>query len=113
MLGPSPNGVDGRMQDAPPASVGRDVRGRFGAGNPGGPGNPLAGRVSAMRRAFADAVTDDDLQKIARALVSKAANGDVPAAREVLNRLVGDVAAALLEDRLVRLEAALNAGGRR
>ena len=36
-----------------------------------------------------DAITDDDVKQIVRALVNRARNGDVRAAREVLDRVVG------------------------
>jgi hypothetical protein len=32
-------------------SNGRDERGRFAVGNPGGPGNPFAKRAAALRKA--------------------------------------------------------------
>jgi len=85
---PSPNGPDGR-----------DALGRFGKGNPGGPGNPYAKRVAAIRSALLDAVSEDDLRGIVNALVSKAKAGDVAAAKEVFNRLVGRPSAAIDPDR--------------
>jgi len=100
---PLPNGSNGHER----AAGGRGTGGRFVAGNPGGPGNPHARRVSAMRAAILAAVTDEDLKAIARALVKKAKGGDVPAARELLGRLVGDLAAAELEARIAALEEAL------
>ena len=75
---PSPNGANGR-----------GPRGRFAKGNPGGPGNPYAKRTGDIRNAFVEAVTLDDVQAIVRALVRKAKKGDVIAAREVFDRLVG------------------------
>src|SRR5207248_10793741 len=44
----------------PPAAgghEGRDARGRFAPGNPGGPGNPFARRVAELRTALLDMVT--------------------------------------------------------
>ena len=75
---PSPNGANGR-----------GPKGRFAKGNPGGPGNPYAKRTADIRAAFTEAVTVDDLQAIVKALVRKAKKGDVIAAREVFDRLVG------------------------
>lgn len=67
----------------------RSPNGQFGAGNPGGPGNPYARRVAALRTALMDAVTDDDIRAVAKALVKRAKAGEVPAIRELLDRLVG------------------------
>ena len=68
---------------------GRDSRGRFTAGNKGGPGNPFARKSAALRQAMLDAVTAEDLQAIMRQLSQKAQQGDVPAARLVLSYTVG------------------------
>ena len=67
----------------------RDSNGRFTKGNPGGPGNPYARQVARLRRLILQCVTDADLKAIIRALVQKAREGDVAAAREVLMRVVG------------------------
>jgi hypothetical protein len=74
---------------------GRDRQGRFAAGNPGGPGNPYVKRAAEIRTAMMDAVSDDDLRAIVRALVKKAKRGDTVAAREVLDRLIGKSLAAV------------------
>ncbi len=94
---PSPNG-----------SNGRDLAGRFAVGNPGGPGNPHASRVAALRAVLLDAVTDDDLRAIIAKLVTMAKGGDVAAGRELLDRLLGKPLTGVA----VALEmAADNAGG--
>jgi len=77
---PSTNGDNGH---------GRDRRGRFVAGNPGGPGNPHARTVAACRRAFLEAVTPADIRKVARTLVRMAIAGDLGAIKELLDRTVG------------------------
>jgi hypothetical protein len=76
---PSPNGDNG----------GRDEKGRFAKGNPGGPGNPHARQASRYRELFAATVTEDDFRAIVQALVTRAKEGDIIAAREVLNRIIG------------------------
>lgn len=76
---PSPNGGNGE----------RDVRGRFANGNAGGPGNRYAKQVARLRQMILEAVTDADLRAIVSSLLKRAKDGDVTAAREVLNRLVG------------------------
>jgi hypothetical protein len=73
---PSPNGW-------------RDAGGRFVPGNPGGPGNPHAALVARLRAAMLGAVTPDDIHDVLRALVRLAKSGHVPAAREVLDRVLG------------------------
>jgi hypothetical protein len=79
------------MELATPPTNGRDICGRFTLGNGGGPGNPLIRRVARARAAIADAVTDEDVADIIRALVRQAKAGDVMAAREVLDRVAGRV----------------------
>lgn len=78
MTEPSTNGV-----------YGRDANGRFTKSNPGGPGNPLAGRVAKLRAALLSAVTENDLRAIAKKLVAKAKTGSIPAIKELLDRTVG------------------------
>jgi hypothetical protein len=78
MEAPSPNGVNGR-----------DAQGRFLPGNPGGPGNPFARRSASLRRAFLEAVSDADLQAIARTLVERAKGGDLAAMKLVFLWVLG------------------------
>jgi hypothetical protein len=72
-----------------PSPNGRTARGRFAKGNHGGPGNPYARRTAALRSALLDAVTEADIRAIAKALVKRARDGEVPAVRELLDRLLG------------------------
>lgn len=76
---PSPNGSNGK----------RDASGRFAAGNPGGPGNPYARQVAQLRAVILDAVTEDDLKAIVAGLIERAKDGDLAAAQELFNRLLG------------------------
>jgi hypothetical protein len=78
MEDPSPNGVNGR-----------DPQGRFLPGNPGGPGNPFARRCASLRKAFLEAVSDADLQAIARTLVERAKGGDLAAMKLVFLWVLG------------------------
>ena len=82
---PSPNGGNGV----------RDAQGRFAKGNPGGPGNPYAKQVARVRSLIVEAVSEEDLRAVIAALVEKAKRGDVVAAREFFDRLVGRPAAAI------------------
>jgi hypothetical protein len=92
---------------ASPSPNGRDGRGRFTRGNPGGPGNPAGGHAERLRHALLNAVTEDDVKAIAEALVASAKTGDVQAIRELLNRTMGRPTDADTLARLERLEAVL------
>jgi hypothetical protein len=74
-----------------PKSSGRDDKGRFTAGNRGGPGNPFARRVAELRSAFIAAATPEDLQRICQRLITMAALGDLAAAKLVLGYLLGKI----------------------
>lgn len=67
----------------------RDERGRFAAGNRLARGNPIAVQIARFREGVAAAVTVDDLQDIMRKLVRLAKQGDVAAAKVVLERCLG------------------------
>ena len=67
----------------------REHNGRFAAGNRGGPGNPFARRVAELRKAFIEAVSYDDLQRICQRLICLAVQGDVAAAKLVLGYVLG------------------------
>ena len=88
---PSANGKDsGNGKAAEPAGpAGRDKRGRFAAGNAGGPGNPFARQTAALRQALLDAVTAEDMQAVARALIESARQGNVQAAKVLLGYTIG------------------------
>lgn len=87
---PSPNGRNGK----------RESNGRFAKGNPGGPGNPFLRQVNQIRSMILEAVSEDDLREVVNALVARAKDGDVAAAREVFNRLVGRPADSIGPERL-------------
>jgi hypothetical protein len=87
-------------EEAPPPGSGRGPNGRFTKGNAGGPGNPFARQVAAMRQEFLKAVTSEDMAEIARAMIAKAKEGDVAAAKIVLQYTLGRPAEAVDPDRL-------------
>jgi hypothetical protein len=91
MEAPSPNGMNGR-----------DAQGRFLPGNPGGPGNPFARRSAHLRRAFLEAVSDADLQAIARTLVERAKGGDLAAIKVVCLWVLGKPADPIAVDAVLR-----------
>ncbi|MDA1052329.1 MAG: hypothetical protein O3C40_17870 [Planctomycetota bacterium] len=74
---------------------GRDARGRFSTGNAGGPGNPQAKKVAALRTSLLASVTPADLRGAVKALIRKAKTGDVPAIRELLDRTLGKPASSV------------------
>ncbi len=79
---------------------GRDARGRFAKGNPGGPGNPFARQTARLRQALVAMVTEDDILDIAAMLIVKAKGGDLVAAKLLLSYVVGKPTAAPDPDRL-------------
>jgi hypothetical protein len=88
---PSPNGANGRGPG-----------GRFAKGNVGGPGNPNARHVARLRSALLKAVKPNDLKEVIAALLQSAKRGEVAAARELLQRLLGPAESI---DLLARLDA--------
>ena len=68
---------------------GRDARGRFTKGNPGGPGNPYTRQVARLRQALLEALEPEALREVVAALVRAARQGDVPAAKLLLAYAVG------------------------
>ena len=77
------------MTDSNGANDGRDSQGRFQAGNPGGPGNPQVRQLAAHQAAVREALTPSDLKAVLKKLHGLAMDGDVAAARVVLDRVVG------------------------
>src|SRR5689334_10197691 len=78
-----------------PPTGGRDGKGRFTKGNPGGPGNPFARRVAALRTALLEVVTEDDIQEAAKRLIEKARQGDLAAIRLLYAYTLGKPAATV------------------
>jgi hypothetical protein len=93
----APPGPDAKPQAA---DGGRDHHGRFSKGNAGGPGNPFARQVAALRSALLASVTEQDLEDIAHELVRQAKEGNVAAARLLLSYTLGKPSAAVDPDTL-------------
>jgi hypothetical protein len=70
------------------ATPDRDQTGRFAPGNSGGPGRPR-GKSEALRRAAEDAITPDHVAAIIRKATAQALQGNLTAARLVLERTCG------------------------
>jgi hypothetical protein len=86
----------------PPQNVGRDGNGRFCNGNQGGPGNPFARKVAALRNALLDSVSEEDLKDIIDILKTKARQGDTAAFKLILQYCVSKPAPANDSDRVYR-----------
>lgn len=67
----------------------RDQDGRFAPGNRSGKGNPFGKRVAALHTALLDAVEPRMIEAVAKRLVKSALEGDVPAAKVLLERVLG------------------------
>lgn len=78
----------------------RSVNGRFSAGNKFGKGNHLARQQASIRAMIVEAVTEDDLRAVIAVMVDRAKQGDMVAARELLNRLAGRPAASIDPEQL-------------
>ncbi len=100
MSAASPTNPAAETTPTSPSASGRDSAGRFAKGNPGGPGNPFARRVAALRSALIQSVQAEDLIAIARTLIEKARQGDTAAAKLLYTYVLGKAAEAVDPDRL-------------
>lgn len=75
--------------------------GKFKPGNKLGKGNPFAGRVAKLRAIALDAVTEEDMKEVIATLIRKAKEGDIAAAKLLLDRIIGraplDIQVAFLD----------------
>jgi hypothetical protein len=86
---------------------GRGGDGKFLPGNRAAKGNPYARKAAALRAALFKAVSASDLRAVVKQLVAQAKQGDVQAAKLLLERLLGPATAVDFEERLAALEAAV------
>jgi len=100
-VAPSPTVLNGETDKA---KNDRGTDGRFSPGNKAACGNPHNRRVARLRSVLLDAVSDDDLEAVARKLVVLAKRGDVGAAKLLLAYLIGKPAAAPDPDLLDKAE---------
>src|ERR1700687_3237846 len=77
---------------------GRDTRGKYATGNPGGPGNPFARRVAQLRAILVETVTDEELRIVAGQLMVKAKFGDLAAIKLLFQYVLGKPAATVNPD---------------
>ena len=84
---------------------GRDTKGRFTKGNSGGPGNPHARQAAQLRATLLKAVTAKDLREVVEAMLRQAKQGNIAAAKLLLDRTLGPPVEIDLLARLEALEA--------
>jgi hypothetical protein len=82
------------------APAGRDTRGRFAKGNPGGPGNPFARHVAKLRSALVECVSEEDIRQIAKGLLFIAKVGHLPSIRVLFMYVLGKPSGAVNPDTL-------------
>src|SRR5262245_4439014 len=71
------------------ASTEHDAKGRFPKGNKGGPGNPLAGKVNKVRKAFLEYFEGAAMHALCEFMLRKALSGDPRFARLILQYTIG------------------------
>jgi hypothetical protein len=74
-------------------TVPADAKPQAAEGGRGGPGNPFAGQVAALRKALLASVTAQDMAEVTQALVRRAKEGHVTAAKLLLAYTLGKPAA--------------------
>jgi hypothetical protein len=92
-----------RSADLPPPQTppsGRDARGRFAQGNPGGPGNAFARQSAALQRAFRSAVSEEEVQAFALRLKEQALAGNLAAIKLLFAHVIGRPQEAVNPDAL-------------
>jgi hypothetical protein len=70
-------------------TAGRTANGRFAKGNGGGPGNPFGRKLARFRQLLLDAITDDDIERVAKLLIEKSLAGDLAAVKLLLQYAIG------------------------
>jgi hypothetical protein len=91
--------------NAPPPANGqprpdRDAQGQFAPGNKGGPGNPFARQVAALRSALLKCVSADDIAALVAMLLDRAKGGDVAACKLLFSYALGKPAPTVSPDDL-------------
>ncbi len=95
---------DAAGTETAPEDTGGDARGRFPAGNAGGPGNPFARRVASLRTILLECVSDEEMRHIAGQLVVMAKAGDLAAIKLLFQYVLGKPAATVDPDTLDQQE---------
>ena len=74
---------------APEATPTRDKKGRFAKGNPGGPGNPYARQVGAIRKQMIEFMTPERVEQYMQALLDYTLKGNMQAAKLLAEHTAG------------------------
>ena len=82
------------------AKNGRDTKGRFVPGNPGGPGNPFYRRMANARKLLAEWTSEDDLKQVHAAMLKRAKEGDTASAKLIFQYAAGKPETAADPDRV-------------
>jgi len=82
------------------AGGGRDGKGRFRAGNTGGPGNLFTRQTAQLRAALIQRVTIDDINVIADELILQARNGKLASIKLLFQYIIGKPTVAVNPDTL-------------
>jgi hypothetical protein len=93
----------GTLVPIAPTRIGRDACARFAPDNAGGTGaiaHERTERAREFRQALHAAVSPKDIAAVGRALVEQATIGDVRAARELLDRIIGRTMLAQAADQI-------------
>ena len=78
----------------------REPNGCFAKGNKGGPGNPFARQVAALRQTLLNRTTQKDFEEVADELIKKAKTGDVAAIKLLFQYTLGKPAPSPDPDQL-------------
>jgi hypothetical protein len=98
---PSANGCNGHPTPPPAETTGRDAAtGQFTRGWKGGPGNPFCRQLAARRSAILEAVSREDVIRLAKAMLARALRGDNAAAKILLSYCCGRPAEVVDPDRV-------------
>ena len=89
---------------------GRDPKGKFATGNRISQGNPIARRTHAIRRELTKAVKPNDVREIVAALIMQAKGGDVAAAKEIFDRVLGRPSQAIAVQAQIDAQVAAERG---
>jgi hypothetical protein len=98
---PAPQAQTQAASQVPPQPPsGRDAKGRFLPGNPGGPGNPFARQVAQIRKAVINKLTVEEIGLMIDTFKCKAIGGDLASAKFLFQYVIGKPGEAVNPDTL-------------
>ncbi len=88
---PKPASKKAKAKDASPGEPkkDRDAKGKFVKGNPGGPGNPYARKIAALRQSLIKHLGPRELYEIVRLLVGQAMCGNIESTKVLFQYVIG------------------------